>query len=71
MAATAPKNHDEGKKGKLTRYVTESGYEEFEDERTRAAATIRRRRTCGCSISSRTRKRNSISMCCRDCTTIR
>ena len=36
MAVTAPKNHDEGKKGKLTRYVTDSGYEEFEDERTRA-----------------------------------
>jgi len=35
LAATAPKNHDEGKKGKLTRYVTESGYEEFEDERVR------------------------------------
>ncbi len=36
MAVTAPKNHDEGKKGKLTRYVTDSGYEDFEDERTRA-----------------------------------
>jgi len=35
LAITAPKNHDEGKKGKLTRYVTESGFEEFEDERTR------------------------------------
>jgi len=35
LAVTAPKGHDEGKKGKLTRYVTESGYEEFEDERTR------------------------------------
>ena len=35
MAVTAPKNHDEGKKGKLTRYVTDSGYEEFEDERIR------------------------------------
>jgi dipeptidyl aminopeptidase/acylaminoacyl peptidase len=35
IAVTAPKNADEGKKGKLTRYVTESGYEEFEDERTR------------------------------------
>jgi dipeptidyl aminopeptidase/acylaminoacyl peptidase len=35
VAVTAPKNADEGKKGKLTRYVTESGYEEFEDERTR------------------------------------
>ncbi len=36
VAVTAPKNHDEGRKGKLTRYVTESGYEEFEDERLRA-----------------------------------
>ena len=36
LVATAPKNHEEGKKGKLTRYVTESGYEEFEDERLRA-----------------------------------
>jgi dipeptidyl aminopeptidase/acylaminoacyl peptidase len=36
LVVTAPKNHEEGKKGKLTRYVTESGYEEFEDERTRA-----------------------------------
>ena len=35
IAVTAPKNADEGKKGKLTRFVTESGYEEFEDERTR------------------------------------
>ena len=36
IAVTAPKNHEEGRKGKLTRYVTESGYEEFEDERIRA-----------------------------------
>ena len=35
LVVTAPKGHDDGKKGKLTRYVTESGYEEFEDERTR------------------------------------
>ncbi|HZP65800.1 MAG TPA: LpqB family beta-propeller domain-containing protein [Rudaea sp.] len=35
LAVTSPKAYDEGKKGKLTRYVTESGYEEFEDERTR------------------------------------
>ena len=35
LAVTVAKNHEEGKKGKLTRYVTESGYEEFEDERTR------------------------------------
>ena len=35
LAVTAAKNHEEGRKGKLTRYVTTSGYEEFEDERTR------------------------------------
>ncbi|HEY2395485.1 MAG TPA: prolyl oligopeptidase family serine peptidase [Rudaea sp.] len=35
LAVTTVKGHDDGKKGKLTRYVTESGYEEFEDERTR------------------------------------
>ena len=35
LAVTSPKAFDAGKKGKLTRYVTESGYEEFEDERTR------------------------------------
>lgn len=35
LVVTSPKNFDEGKKGRLTRYVTESGYEEFEDERTR------------------------------------
>lgn len=32
LVVTSPKAHDEGKKGKLTRYVTDSGYEEFEDE---------------------------------------
>jgi dipeptidyl aminopeptidase/acylaminoacyl peptidase len=35
LAVASPKSFDAGKKGKLTRYVTESGYEEFEDERTR------------------------------------
>ena len=35
LAVTSPKSFEAGKKGKLTRYVTESGYEEFEDERTR------------------------------------
>ncbi len=35
LAVTQPKNFDEGRKGKLTRFVTESGYEEFEDERVR------------------------------------
>jgi hypothetical protein len=29
LVVTTPKAHDDGKKGKLTRYVTESGYEEF------------------------------------------
>ncbi len=32
LVVTSPKGFDEGRKGKLTRYVTESGYEEFEDE---------------------------------------
>src|SRR5262249_33614742 len=35
LVVTTLKSHEEGKKGKLTKYVTESGYEEFEDERTR------------------------------------
>ena len=35
LVTTSPKSHDEGRKGKLTRYVTESGYEESEDERIR------------------------------------
>ena len=35
LAVTAPKGHDEGKKGQLSRYVTASGYEESEPERTR------------------------------------
>jgi dipeptidyl aminopeptidase/acylaminoacyl peptidase len=35
LVVTAPKNFDKGRIGKLTRYVTESGYEEFEDERLR------------------------------------
>ncbi len=38
FVVTVAKSHDEGKKGKLTRYVTESGYEEFEDERTHLAS---------------------------------
>lgn len=32
LVVTSPKGHDEGRAGKLTRYVTESGYEEFEEE---------------------------------------
>lgn len=35
LVITAAKTADQGRKGKLTRYVTDSGYEEFEDERTR------------------------------------
>jgi len=35
VVITEPKSHLRGKEGKLTRYVTESGYEEFEQERLR------------------------------------
>ncbi|MEP6940146.1 MAG: prolyl oligopeptidase family serine peptidase [Rudaea sp.] len=35
LVVTAPKKAEEGKRGELTRYVTESGYEEFEKERVR------------------------------------
>jgi dipeptidyl aminopeptidase/acylaminoacyl peptidase len=35
MVVTEPKAHVKGKEGQLTRYVTESGYEEFEKERLR------------------------------------
>jgi len=35
LVVTTPKNHDKGKVGKLQRFVTESGYEDQEDERTR------------------------------------
>ncbi len=35
IVITEPKSHERGKEGKLTRYVTESGYEEFETERLR------------------------------------
>jgi dipeptidyl aminopeptidase/acylaminoacyl peptidase len=35
LVVTAAKSADKGRKGKLTRYVTDSGYEEFEDERLR------------------------------------
>ncbi len=35
VVVTTPKAFDKGKEGKLTRYVTESGYEEFETERLR------------------------------------
>jgi dipeptidyl aminopeptidase/acylaminoacyl peptidase len=35
LVVTTPKSFEAGRIGKLTRYVTESGYEEFEDERLR------------------------------------
>ncbi|HVT32720.1 MAG TPA: prolyl oligopeptidase family serine peptidase [Rhodanobacteraceae bacterium] len=35
LVFTTPKNYDKGRIGKLQRFVTESGYEEQEDERTR------------------------------------
>ncbi len=35
LVVTSPKGYDAGKSGKLQRFVTESGYEEQEDERTR------------------------------------
>jgi dipeptidyl aminopeptidase/acylaminoacyl peptidase len=35
LVVTEPKSHVKGKEGELTRYVTESGYEEFEKERIR------------------------------------
>jgi dipeptidyl aminopeptidase/acylaminoacyl peptidase len=35
LVVTEPKSHVKGKEGQLTRYVTESGYEEFEKERLR------------------------------------
>ena len=35
LVVTSPKGYDEGKRGKLQQFVTESGYEEQEDERTR------------------------------------
>jgi len=35
IVVTKPKSFDEGRGGKMPKYVTESGYEEFEDTRTR------------------------------------
>jgi dipeptidyl aminopeptidase/acylaminoacyl peptidase len=35
LVVTEPKSHIKGREGQLTRYVTESGYEEFEKERVR------------------------------------
>ncbi len=35
LLVTSPKDHEAGRKGKLQRFVTDSGYEEQEEERTR------------------------------------
>jgi dipeptidyl aminopeptidase/acylaminoacyl peptidase len=40
LLVTAPKDGDKGRIGKLPRYVTESGYEEFQDERTRVGRNM-------------------------------
>jgi dipeptidyl aminopeptidase/acylaminoacyl peptidase len=40
LVVTIPKKYDDGKHGELTRYVTESGYEEFEKERVRVGRNL-------------------------------
>jgi dipeptidyl aminopeptidase/acylaminoacyl peptidase len=40
LVVTSPKGADAGRVGKLPRYVTESGYEEFEDQRTRVGRNL-------------------------------
>ncbi|GAB3436935.1 S9 family peptidase [Massilia solisilvae] len=40
LVVTGPKDADKGRIGKLPRYVTESGYEEFQDERTRVGRNM-------------------------------
>jgi dipeptidyl aminopeptidase/acylaminoacyl peptidase len=40
LVVTAPKNGDKGRIGKMPRYVTESGYEEFDDQRTRVGRNM-------------------------------
>ncbi|MDQ2820957.1 MAG: S9 family peptidase [Pseudomonadota bacterium] len=40
LVVTAPKGAEKGRIGKLPRYVTESGYEESEDERTRVGRNM-------------------------------
>lgn len=40
LLVTAPKVADNGRIGKLPRYVTESGYEEFDDQRTRVGRNM-------------------------------
>jgi dipeptidyl aminopeptidase/acylaminoacyl peptidase len=40
LLVTAPKATEKGRIGKLPRYVTESGYEEFDDQRTRVGRNL-------------------------------
>ncbi|HEY0063007.1 MAG TPA: prolyl oligopeptidase family serine peptidase [Telluria sp.] len=40
IVVTAPKSADKGRIGKLPRYVTESGYEEFDDQRPRVGRNM-------------------------------
>lgn len=40
LVVASPKGADNGRVGKLPKYVTESGYEEFEDERTRVGRNL-------------------------------
>ncbi len=40
LLATSPKQADSGRVGKLPRYVTESGYEEFDDQRPRVGRNL-------------------------------
>ncbi|WP_020651524.1 S9 family peptidase [Massilia niastensis] len=40
VVVTALKNGDKGRVGKMPRYVTESGYEEFDDQRTRVGRNM-------------------------------
>lgn len=40
LVVTAPKGGDKGRVGKMPRYVTESGYEEFDDQRTRVGRNM-------------------------------
>ncbi|MGB9991286.1 S9 family peptidase [Massilia sp. SM-13] len=40
LVAVSPKSSDNGRVGKLPRYVTESGYEEFDDQRTRVGRNL-------------------------------
>jgi hypothetical protein len=47
LVVTTEKGADIGTGGKMPKYITESGYEEFEEVRTRVGATIRCRSACG------------------------